>query len=131
MAEYRPGECNIGEAERRRRYAIGAVAAATTLGLVTWVFGFGGPDWALFLTAVPLFGAAEGYFQGRYQFCAGFAALGIYDVSDEGNDRRRVTDESARRADMRRAWEIHGYAAAVAVGGVLVLFGVYALIYGF
>jgi hypothetical protein len=122
MTDYRPGVCNIGEAERRRRYALGAVAAAATLGLVTWAFGFDGPSWALVLAAVPLFGAAEGYFQGKYQFCTGFAALGIYDVSADGDDRRRVTDEAARRADLRRAWRIHAYAAAVAVGGAVLLY---------
>lgn len=122
MADYRPGACNIGEAEQRRRYALGAVAAVATLGLVTWVFGFGGPAWALVLAAVPLFGAAEGYFQGKYQFCTGFAALGIYDVSADGDTRRQVTDEANRRADLRRAWQIHAYAAATAVGGAVLLY---------
>ena len=84
MADYQPGVCNIGESEQRRRYGLGAVAAVATLGLVTWVLGFDGPSWALALAVVPLFGAAEGYFQGRYQFCAGFASLGIYDVSPDG-----------------------------------------------
>ncbi|ELZ26765.1 hypothetical protein C474_19030 [Halogeometricum pallidum JCM 14848] len=128
MVEYRPGECNIGEAEQRRRALLGAVAALLTLGLVTWVFGFDGPWWALALAAFPLFGAAEGYFQTRFRFCTGFASLGIYDVSAGGNDRRRVTDDAARRADLRRAWQIHGYAAAVAVVGALFLFGVAALV---
>ncbi|QIB73638.1 hypothetical protein GL213_11030 [Halogeometricum borinquense] len=128
MAEYQPGVCNIGEAEQRRRYALGSVAAVATLGLVTWVFGFDGPVWALALAGVPLFGTAEGYLQARYQFCAGFASLGIYDVSEKGNDRREVSDEAARRADMRRAWQIHGYATATAIAGVLVLFVVNALV---
>ncbi|MDS0298332.1 hypothetical protein NDI76_06220 [Halogeometricum sp. S1BR25-6] len=128
MVEYRPGECNIGEAEQRRRALLGAAAALLTLGLVTWAFGFGGPWWVPALAALPLFGAAEGYFQTRFMFCTGFASLGIYDVSDGGNDRRRVTDDAARRADLKRAWRIHGYAAVVAVVGVLLLFGVDALV---
>lgn len=128
MVEYRPGECNIGEAEQRRRAFLGAVAALLTLGLVTWVLGLDGPWWALALAALPLFGTAEGYFQTRFGFCTGFASLGIYDVSDDGNDRRRVTDDAARRADLKRAWQIHGYAAAVATAGALLLFGMNALV---
>lgn len=45
MVEYEPGVCNIGEAERRKRYAIGAVAWMATLGVVAGVLAIDAPRW--------------------------------------------------------------------------------------
>lgn len=129
MSEYQPGECNIGEAERRRRYALGLVASVATLVLITWVLANDGPTWLLALSSIPLFGAAEGFFQGRSEFCTAFAALGVYDVSDEGGDRREVPAEADRNADRRRAWRIHAYSASVAVVGTVLLYVVAALVH--
>lgn len=129
MSEYQPGECNIGEAEQRRRYALGLVASVATLVLITWVLTNDGPMWLLALSSIPLFGAAEGFFQGRSEFCTAFAMLGVYDVSDEGDDRREVSTEADRNADRRRAWRIHAYSASVAVVGTVLLYVVAVLVY--
>lgn len=129
MPEYQPGKCNIGEAEKRRRYALGLVASVATLVLITWVLATDGPMWLLAFSAVPLFGAAEGYFQGRLDFCTGFAALGVYDVSDEGGDRRKVPTEENERADRRRARRIHVYSAAIAALGTVLLYVVAVLVH--
>ncbi|SFG00074.1 hypothetical protein SAMN04488063_1089 [Halopelagius inordinatus] len=129
MPEYQPGECNIGEAEQRRRYALGLLASVATLVLITWVLTNDGPMGLLALASIPLFGAAEGFFQGRYEFCTGFASLGVYDVSDEGHDRREVRAEADRKADKRRAWRIHAYSASVAVVGTVLLYVVAGLVY--
>ncbi|RDI70963.1 hypothetical protein [Halopelagius longus] len=122
MSEYQAGECNIGEAEQRRRYALGGVASVATLVLITWVLATDGPMWVLGFSVIPLFGAAEGFFQGRFEFCPLFASLGIYDVSTEGDDRREVPSEADRRADARQAWRIHAYSAALAVVLTLILY---------
>lgn len=122
MSEYQAGECNIGEAEKRRRYALGGVASAATLVLITWVLATDGPMWVLGFCVIPLFGAAEGFFQGQYEFCPHFASLGIYDVSEEGGDRRAVPTEEDRRADKRQAWRVHAYSAAVAVVLTVILY---------
>jgi hypothetical protein len=121
MTEYEPGACNIGEAEQRKRYALGAVAFAATLGLVMGVYLTDAPVWLLVLTAGPLFFAAEGFFQGRYEFCVGFAALGIYDVSEDGGNRKQVDSAADRRADRERAREIHQYSAVTTAAGTALI----------
>ena len=124
MAEYEPGVCNIGAGEQRRRYALGAVSFAATLLLLFAVYATALPPVLLLATFVPLFGAAEGYVQGRARFCAGYAVLGVYDVSDVGDDRREVADPDARRTDRRRALRIHAAAGATALVGALAVYGV-------
>ncbi|MFC7098583.1 hypothetical protein [Halobaculum marinum] len=128
MTEYDPGVCNIGPAERRRRYALGAVSFAATLLLLFAVYVYDLPGWLTLVTFAPLFGAAEGYYQARYRFCAGFGLAGVYDVSDTGGDRKPVTDPAARRADRRRALRIHAAAAGTALAGALLVYGVGLLV---
>lgn len=76
------------------------------------------------MTAVPLFGTAEGYYQGRFDFCVYFASRGVYDVSDDGTDRREVRSEGDRRDDRRRARRIHLYSAVTALAGSTFVYGV-------
>lgn len=112
--EYEPGGCNIGRAERRKRYLLGAAGfgvAALVAAAVGWLAL---PSWALLLTAVPLVVGFEGLYQGWLGFCAGFAQRGVYDVSDAGVERHEVEGEDARRADRRRARRIHLYAVGSA-----------------
>jgi len=111
MAEYRPGACNIGGGERRKRYAggvVGFVAAAVT---VKAVEALALPSWTVVAVAVPVFVGFLGVYQARLGFCVGFAAAGIYDVSDDGDDRRKVADDAARRADSQRSRRIYAYTA--------------------
>lgn len=124
MAEYQPGVCNIGEAEQRRRYGLGALAALATLGLLVGVLALQLPTWYLLASVVPLVGVAEGFFQARFNFCAGFALAGVYDVSPGGSDRREVTDEADRRADRTRAWQIHAYSVGSALAGTVLIYAV-------
>ena len=120
--EYQPGVCNIGRAERRKRYALGVVGFAVAVVFAAAVLALSLPSAWLLATAVPLLAAFEGYYQGRFAFCAGFADRGIYDVSDDGADRRQVADEAAHRADQRRARRIHLYSVGSAVGLALVVY---------
>jgi uncharacterized membrane protein (DUF485 family) len=128
MAEYQPGVCNIGESEQRRRYALGALASLATLALVVGVVAFQYPTWYLLASVVPLIGVAEGFFQARFNFCAGFALAGIYDVSADGGERREVTDETDRRADRKRARQIHAYSVGTALAGTVVIYAVGLLV---
>jgi hypothetical protein len=128
MAEYQPGVCNIGEAEQRKRYALGALASLATLALVVGVVAFQYPTWYLLGSVVPLLGVAEGFFQARFDFCAGFALAGVYDVSAGGGDRHEVVEESDRRADRKRARQIHRYSVGAALAGTVVIYAVGLLV---
>ena len=126
MASYEPGACNIGESERRKRYGLGAAGMAGTLVLVFGVLALDAPRPLLLVAVLPLFGAALGYFQGRLNFCVNYGLRGLYDAGG-GDATREVSDEAHRRADRRRARQVVGYAAATAVAGAAVVFGVAAL----
>ena len=128
MTEYEPGVCNIGAGKQRLRYGLGAVSFAATLVLLVAVYALSLPPMLLLATFIPLFGAAEGYYQGRFGFCAGFGLLGVYDVSDGGDDRTVVRDADARRHDRRRSIQIHVYAAGTALAGALIVYAVGSLV---
>lgn len=109
MAEYKPGDCNIGKDEIRKRYGI-AVAAFVVSAIVVYViFLFNLPHWELLLTFIPLAMGFEGFYQGYFKFCAGFAAAGVYDFTGSGGSRKKVTDPESHRKDMRNARRIHIY----------------------
>ncbi|QDX40243.1 hypothetical protein [Salarchaeum sp. JOR-1] len=124
MTEYQPGVCNIGQGERRKRYAFGVAGFVLAAAAFGTVYVLALPAVWTLTAIVPLFAGFEGVLQGVRGFCAGFAAKGIYDVSDGGNARREVGDDAARRADRRTAVRIHvqSLVGAVVTGAALYLF---------
>lgn len=109
MAEYQPGVCNIGHAEQRKRYGLGLVGATFTV-LLTILLGIGVlPSLTIALVLITVFAAFEGFLQGYFSFCAGFASKGIYDTSETGEEREEVGSEEARKKDKVRALQIHMY----------------------
>lgn len=124
-AEYEAGACNIGTAERRVRYGLGAASFLAAAALVVAVPVFAWPRWVLLLTALPWFGGFVGYYQGRAGFCVRYAMSGVYNVSDRLGDHHRVTDTVAASRDRREAWSLLARAAVSA--GVVTLV-VYVLV---
>jgi hypothetical protein len=121
-AEYRPGVCNIGPAEIRRRRRVGHVGLGATAALLAGLVAVDAPPIARMLLGIPATLSASGYLQARLKFCAGFGQLGVFNFGDRG-DRVVVADEAARAADRRRARQISmasfGVGLAVAVVAVL------------
>jgi len=113
---YRPGACNIGPAEIRRRRAAGVLgfAAAAVLGLL--LIALDAPPLARLLVALPLAMGFTGFLQARLRFCANYGWRGIRNLGAIG-DIEQVEDAEARRADRREALAIFGTAAA---GGLAV-----------
>ncbi len=112
-ARYVPGTCNIGPDEiaaRRRWGHAGTLASVVLFGVLV---ARRAPPWARLLLAVPVGGAASGYLQARFRFCASFAARGVYNFGAVG-PVEVVTDRAARSADRVRAIEIG--LASLAVG---------------
>lgn len=124
MTEYEPGVCNIGRAERKKRYALGASGAV--IALVTAILTASGifPISGLLLVAAVTFLAFEGFLQGYLSFCAGFASKGIYDVSEEGDEREEVSEDVSRKKDKVKALQIHLYSATgtLALTAIIFLF---------
>jgi MFS family permease len=121
VTEYQPGACNIGHAERRRRYLTGVAgfaAAALLVAAVATVHA----DRAWLLAAVaPLFVGFLGVLQARARFCVGFAMAGVFDVSASG-ERRQPAPEAGQRADRKRAIVLSVKALAAATVGALALY---------
>lgn len=107
--EYEPGSRNIGRAEQRKRYIFGYVGFFFAVFILWFALPIRSPliAVALFLSLLTGF---EGVYQGYLQFCAGFAAKGIYDVSEDGTNRQNVESWAAREQDVRKARRTHLYA---------------------
>jgi len=112
MSSYRPGECNIGKNEIRKRYALGLVCLLVAGLLASVVFCLSLPAWSLLLCFIPLFLGAEGIFQGYFHFCAGFATRRIFDFSGSSDEKGAVTEKEAHNLDMRKAMRINLYSLA-------------------
>ena len=113
---YRPGACNIGPAEIRRRQVAGVLGIVAALGLGVLLLVLGAPPIARLLVALPLAAGFSGFLQARLHFCANYGWRGIRNLGAIG-DVERVEDAEARRADRLKALAIFGSAAA---GGLAV-----------
>jgi hypothetical protein len=113
---YRPGACNIGPAEIRRRQVAGVLGIVAALGLGVLLLVLGAPPVARLLVALPLAAGFSGFLQARLHFCANYGWRGIRNLGAIG-DVERVEDAEARRADRLKALAIFGSAAA---GGLAV-----------
>ena len=95
-SRYRPGVCNIGASERRKRYRYAAVAFAAAVGYLLVVLASGAPPILLVGLFVPVSLGVELALQARRDFCAALALSGRYSFDDESG---AVEDPSARRTD--------------------------------
>src|SRR5271157_715713 len=109
MSKYKPGVCNIGKREIRKRYALATVGFVISAIVPYAVLSSNLPQWVLLLSFIPLLMGFEGFYQGHSKFCAGFAAAGVYDFTGSGGSRSQVTDPEPHKKDMRRAMHIHIY----------------------
>ena len=118
---YRPGECNIGPAEIARRRRVGHVGAIVTVILFLILVALHVPPLARLIVGLPAAGAASGYLQAMFKFCAGFASAGVFNFGEVGRTER-VADAGARRLDRRRANQI--LLGCLAVGIVVAIVAV-------
>jgi len=111
MSSYRPGACNIGPEQRRRRFAV-AVGAFALAGVqvLTTVLGWL-PEPLLVGVFVPLAIGFEWGLQAHTAFCVRLAMLDRYDFRGAGGTAGEVTDPVNRRADDVQA-------AKLAVAGI-------------
>ena len=118
---YKPGVCNIGPAEIRRRRMSGFIGAALSVVFLALAFWL---DWAApwrLLVFIPVFLAAQGFLQAAFHFCVGFASRGLFNFGELGAEET-VLDAEFRRADQRKAMLISGLALAIAAVVAVVAF---------
>jgi hypothetical protein len=120
--EYQPGVCNIGPAEIARRRRAGHIGAIATLAVLAILLAIGAPPLARLIIALPAAGAASGYLQAWFKFCAGFGSRGVFNFGPLGTTET-VIDDAARARDRGKARQI-GLASlliGLAVGVIAVL----------
>lgn len=119
---YQPGVCNIGPAEIARRRRAGHVGALITIALLVVLVVLDVPPLARLIVALPAAGAASGYLQAAFRFCAGFASRGLFNFGELGQEES-VSDPASRARDKARANQIliGSVAIGLAVGVVAVL----------
>ncbi len=122
--EYKPGVCNIGKNEIRKRYAFGAAGLAVAVILVYLIVAWGLPKPYLLLSFIPLVMAFEGFYQGYFGFCVAYASKGIFDLGGSGGGYGKVGDKKSHSIDMDRAKMITIYAV---VSSLVVAIVVYLL----
>ena len=115
MSEYRPGVCNIGCDERRKRRLLGVSSVFAAAGYALFVLVSGRPETALVATLPLWFCGFVGLFQHRLGFCVAFGMMARYDLEGSGGNTGTISEAEAVRRDRRRAAEVVGYAALAAV----------------
>lgn len=119
---YEAGVCNIGEAEKKKRYQFGFAGFIAAILLVAIVLWRELPQWLLLSSFVPLILGFEGFLQGKLSFCAAFASRGIYDVSVSGDKTKRVEKQEAHKKDMKKAKRIHIYSITSSVIVAIIIY---------
>jgi hypothetical protein len=121
LATYQPGQCNIGPAEISRRRMAGHLSSIATLILLGILLVTDAPAWTRVLLFLPAAGAAAGYLQAVFRFCADYGWRGVFNFGETGHDRATaVAAIEARRADRRKAALIGLGSAAIGLGVALV-----------
>lgn len=109
-ASYRPGSCNIGPAEIRRRQQAGVIGLLGTVALGGGLLLLDAPAWSRLLVALPAMMSLVGFIQARSRFCAAYGLRGVLNLGAIGQPQQ-VGDADARAADRRKALRIFGLSA--------------------
>lgn len=125
MPEYKPGVCNIGKNEIRKRYTLAIVAFVISALVLYASLSFDLSHWTLLFSFIPLLMGFEGFYQGYFRFCAGFAAAGKYDFTGSGGTKNKVTDSRSHKKDLQKARQIHIYSI---ISSIIVVVIIYFLI---
>ena len=113
---YRPGACNIGPDEIRKRRAAGVAGVVATVALAAGLIAIGAPAATRLLVALPAAGAAVGFLQARSRFCVAFAIAGVRNFGPVGSVVK-VGGAAAHRADLVAA--VRMLAQAIAIGAAV------------
>lgn len=121
--KYIPGVCNIGPAERRRRRLQGIGALLVAVVWLAFLLVIHAPWGWRVLLIIPIAGAATGFLQDYYHFCAGFGIKGIYNVINSAGITDDVEMEEYRLKDRRKALQIlyMSLATGIILTGIIVL----------
>ena len=121
VGSYQPGVCNIGPAEIARRRRSGHIGLAITIVVFVVLVVLHVPPLVRLTVGLPAAGAASGYLQAAFKFCAGFASRGVFNFGELGQTHEVVDPESHARDRSRGNRILLG---ALAVGMVVAIVAV-------
>lgn len=116
-SDYIPGMCNIGPAERRMRRMTGFLSLSSGIILLIVLAMTDVPSAWRLLLFIPFTGAASGFLQDAFHFCAAFGLRGVYNVINSQGVTDNVELEEYRKKDVRKAVQI--VVLSVLIGAVL------------
>lgn len=105
-SEYIPGMCNIGPAERQMRRVTGFLSLSSGVILLIVLVMTDAPSVWRLLLFIPFAGAASGFLQDAFHFCAAFGLKGVYNVINSQGVTDNVELEEYRQKDVRKAVQI-------------------------
>jgi hypothetical protein len=120
--DYRPGACNIGRAEIRRRWRTGHLVLLFALALYAVLVLVHAPALVRCVIAAPVAVSAACYLEAALKFCVRFGMMGLFNFGALGAEGT-VADLEARARDRRRAVQLSAASLVIAllVGAVAVL----------
>ena len=123
---YKPGVCNIGKNEIRKRYfwAVIGFILAVVVGIFLVEFNIYMPV-SLSVLFFPFLLGFEGLFQARWKFCAGFASNRKFNFSGTADQVGKVEDDLDHHKDMLTAMKIHAYSVFLSLLFTAIVIGVY------
>lgn len=117
--EYKPGSCNIGDVEVRRRKISGVIGGLFSIAFYVATLSFHASKGVRALVFFPLVAAATGWLQTRSKFCLAFGMTGVFNFGGSG-EVSRVVDPEERSEDRTRALIM--LSQAIAISAVFALF---------
>jgi hypothetical protein len=118
--EYRPGSCNIGGAEVRRRRNYGIAGIVLSIAFYVFTYSMHAPKGVRALIFFPLSLGAIGWYQSRRKFCLAFGLSGVFNFGNLG-EVSRVADPAQRSADRAEAMKMLARATLTAAVFALIL----------
>jgi hypothetical protein len=119
--KYIAGVCNIGTEEVRRRKIIGYTGLIITI-LITGILAATPwpPSFGFLIVVVSATVSSYGLLQAHAKFCVVYGFAGVFNFGSVG-ESSKVTDRNARRADLKRAFQINALAIGIGItyGGIL------------
>jgi hypothetical protein len=113
--KYIPGVCNIGDAEIRKRTRFGWAGLLAYILLGALLLLIDSDRTVRVVLFFPAFAASLGFLQGYMHFCAYFGLSALFNFGEAGSSPEEIWEEELRAADRKRAWQIIGYSAIIAV----------------
>jgi hypothetical protein len=78
---YKPGSCNIGPVEIRRRYRIGFIGLGAAIVMALMIIILDLPAYTRWFLFAPVFYGVSGFIQAQHKFCYIYGFQGVFSLT--------------------------------------------------